>query len=126
MHLRRFWLPLELPIPRVVLDSFSAISLAFEHQSEARITIQVLLGKIRRAEGITIGRFPLGIHILRIRASCTNIDSSIFYCNYETVRYSGDYFLGLFWNCFFSSFDAVFTNLFLGTLGSKPHLCNNL
>src|SRR5436189_5595453 len=28
---------------RVVLDSFSAISLAFEDQSEARITIQVLL-----------------------------------------------------------------------------------
>jgi circadian clock protein KaiC len=38
---------------RVVLDSFSAISLAFEHQSEARIAIQVLLGKIMRAEGIT-------------------------------------------------------------------------
>ncbi len=38
---------------RVVLDSFSAISLAFEHQSEARITIHVLLGKIMRSEGIT-------------------------------------------------------------------------
>lgn len=38
---------------RVVLDSFSVISLAFEHQSEARIAIQVLLGKIMRSEGIT-------------------------------------------------------------------------
>jgi circadian clock protein KaiC len=38
---------------RVVLDSFSAISLAFEHQSEARTTIHVLLGKILRSEGIT-------------------------------------------------------------------------
>jgi circadian clock protein KaiC len=38
---------------RVVLDSFSAISLAFEHLSEARTTIQVLLGKILRSEGIT-------------------------------------------------------------------------
>ena len=36
-----------------MLDSFSAISLAFEHQSEARIAIQVLLGKIMRSEGIT-------------------------------------------------------------------------
>jgi circadian clock protein KaiC len=38
---------------RIVLDSFSAISLAFEDQSEARITVQVLLGKIMRSEGIT-------------------------------------------------------------------------
>ena len=38
---------------RVVLDSFSAISLAFEHQSEARTTIHVILGKIMRSEGIT-------------------------------------------------------------------------
>ena len=38
---------------RLVLDSFSALSLAFEHQSEARTTIHVLLGKILRAEGIT-------------------------------------------------------------------------
>ena len=38
---------------RVVLDSFSAISLAFEHQSEARNAIHVLLGKIMRSEGIT-------------------------------------------------------------------------
>ena len=44
----------------------------------------------------------------------------IFYCNYETVRYMRNYFLSLFWNCFFSLFDAVFTNLFLGTLGLKP------
>ena len=38
---------------RLVLDSFSAISLAFEDRSEARATIQVLLGKITRAEGIS-------------------------------------------------------------------------
>lgn len=38
---------------RLVLDSFSAISLAFEDRSEARTTIQVLLGKITRAEGIS-------------------------------------------------------------------------
>ena len=25
---------------------------------------------------VTIGRIPFGVHILRIRASCTNIDSS--------------------------------------------------
>src|ERR1051325_4630418 len=72
---------------------------------------------------VTIGRFPLGSHILRIRASCMNI---IFYCNCEVFRYSGDYFLSLFLNCFLSSFVAVFTNLFLGTLGSKPNLYNNL
>jgi circadian clock protein KaiC len=38
---------------RVVLDSFSAISLAFEHQTEARNAIHVLLGKIMRSEGST-------------------------------------------------------------------------
>jgi circadian clock protein KaiC len=38
---------------RVILDSFSAISLAFENQSEARTTIHVLLGKILRSVGIT-------------------------------------------------------------------------
>lgn len=38
---------------RLVLDSFSALSLAFEHQSEARNAIQVLLGKIMRSEGVT-------------------------------------------------------------------------
>ncbi|HET7389888.1 MAG TPA: ATPase domain-containing protein [Nitrososphaeraceae archaeon] len=38
---------------RLILDSFSAISLAFEHQSEARNAIHVLLGKIMRSEGIT-------------------------------------------------------------------------
>lgn len=38
---------------RVVVDSFSTISLAFEHQSEARTAIHVLLGKILRSEGIT-------------------------------------------------------------------------
>ena len=38
---------------RVVLDAFSAISLAFEHQTEARNAIHVLLGKIMRSEGST-------------------------------------------------------------------------
>ena len=38
---------------RLVLDSFSALSLAFEHQTEARNAIQVLLGKIMRSEGVT-------------------------------------------------------------------------
>jgi circadian clock protein KaiC len=38
---------------RLVLDSFSAISLAFEHQSEVRNAIHVLVGKIMRSEGIT-------------------------------------------------------------------------
>ena len=38
---------------RVVLDSFSAISLAFEDQNEARTTVQVLLGKIMRTEEVT-------------------------------------------------------------------------
>ena len=38
---------------RVVLDAFSAISLAFEHQTEARNVIHVLLGKIMRSEGST-------------------------------------------------------------------------
>jgi hypothetical protein len=41
-------------------------------------------------------------------------------------RYARDYLLSLFFNCFFSLFDAVLTNLFLGALGLKPHLCNNL
>jgi len=43
-----------------------------------------------------------------------------YYCNCETVRYMRDYFLGLFWNRFFSSFDAVFTNLLLATLTKAP------
>jgi circadian clock protein KaiC len=38
---------------RVVLDSFSALSYAFENHAEARISIHVLLGKILRAEGVT-------------------------------------------------------------------------
>jgi circadian clock protein KaiC len=38
---------------RVVLDAFSAISLAFEHQTETRNAIHVLLGKIMRSEGST-------------------------------------------------------------------------
>src|SRR6185437_3590257 len=38
---------------RVVLDSFTALSLAFSDKIEARIAIHVFLGKLMRAEGIT-------------------------------------------------------------------------
>ncbi len=38
---------------RLIIDSFSALSLAFEHSSETRTTIHILLGKILRLEGIT-------------------------------------------------------------------------
>jgi hypothetical protein len=46
----------------------------------------------------------------------------IFYCNREIFTYTRDYFLGLFLNCFFSLFDAVLTNLFLGTSGNDQIL----
>ena len=48
---------------RVALDSFSAISLAFEDMSEARTMVQVLLGKMMRSEGITtmlVVEVPIG------------------------------------------------------------------
>ena len=38
---------------RVVLDSFTALSLALSDKIEARIAIHVFLGKLMRAEGIT-------------------------------------------------------------------------
>jgi circadian clock protein KaiC len=38
---------------RVVLDSFTAMSVSFKDRTEARIAIHVFLGKIMRAEGIT-------------------------------------------------------------------------
>jgi circadian clock protein KaiC len=38
---------------RIVLDSFSALSLSFRDYAEARTAIHVFLGKIMRAEGIT-------------------------------------------------------------------------
>ncbi|MDP8907121.1 MAG: AAA family ATPase [Thermoproteota archaeon] len=38
---------------RVVLDSFTAMSMSFKDRNEARIAIQVFLGKMMRAEGIT-------------------------------------------------------------------------
>lgn len=38
---------------RIVLDSFSALSFSFKDNIESRITIQVFLGKIMKAEGIT-------------------------------------------------------------------------
>jgi circadian clock protein KaiC len=48
---------------RVVIDSFSAILLAFDNINEARITLHVVLGKMLRSEGITnvlITEIPLG------------------------------------------------------------------
>ena len=56
---------------RVILDSFSAISLAFEHQIEARTTIHVILGKIMRSEGIT------SILVMEIPRGNENIGSGI-------------------------------------------------
>ena len=48
---------------RVVIDSFSAILLAFDNIIEARIALHVVLGKMLRAEGITnmlIAEVPVG------------------------------------------------------------------
>jgi len=48
---------------RVVIDSFSAILLAFENTNEARIALHVILGKMLRSEGITnmlITEVPIG------------------------------------------------------------------
>ena len=48
---------------RIVVDSFSAIAQAFENQNEARIALQVILGKITRSEGVTsmlITEVPVG------------------------------------------------------------------
>lgn len=48
---------------RIVLDSFSALAMSFKDRVESRITIQVFLGKIMRAEGITsmiISEIPHG------------------------------------------------------------------
>ena len=48
---------------RVVIDSFSAILLAFENTNEARIALHVVLGKMLRSEGITnmlITEVPMG------------------------------------------------------------------
>lgn len=48
---------------RIVIDSFSAILLAFDNINEARITLHVVLGKMLRAEGITnmlITEVPIG------------------------------------------------------------------
>lgn len=43
----------ETKTKRMVIDSFSAIAQAFENQNEARMALQVILGKITRAEGVT-------------------------------------------------------------------------
>ena len=43
----------ETKTKRMVIDSFSAIAQAFENQNEARMALQIILGKITRAEGVT-------------------------------------------------------------------------
>jgi circadian clock protein KaiC len=48
---------------RMVVDSFSAISQSFDNMNEARIALQVVLGKMMRAEGVTnflIAEVPVG------------------------------------------------------------------
>lgn len=48
---------------RIVIDSFSAILLAFDNVTEARIALHVVLGKVLRAEGVTnmlITEVPVG------------------------------------------------------------------
>ena len=48
---------------RIVVDSFSAIAQAFESQNDARIALQVILGKMTRAQGVTnmlITEVPIG------------------------------------------------------------------
>ena len=52
-----------LKAKRIVIDSFSAIILAFDDINEARITLHVVLGKMLRAEGLTnmlITEIPIG------------------------------------------------------------------
>ena len=52
---------------RVVIDSFSAILLAFDNIIEARIALHVVLGKMLRAEGITnmlIAEVPVGTNTI--------------------------------------------------------------
>ncbi|HKU49672.1 MAG TPA: ATPase domain-containing protein [Nitrososphaera sp.] len=53
----------EMQAKRLVVDSFSAIAQSFDNQNEARIALQVILGKITRAEGVTnmlIAEVPIG------------------------------------------------------------------
>jgi circadian clock protein KaiC len=55
----------KLGAKRIVIDSFSAIVLAFDNINEARITLHVVLGKMLRSEGITnmlIVEIPTGTH----------------------------------------------------------------
>lgn len=53
----------EVDAKRVVLDSFSALAMSFKDRVESRIAVQVFLGRIMRAEGITsliISEIPHG------------------------------------------------------------------
>jgi circadian clock protein KaiC len=56
-----------LKASRMVIDSFSAILLAFNNINEARIALQVVLGKMLRVEGITtmlITEIPIGVNAI--------------------------------------------------------------
>lgn len=57
----------EISAKRLVVDSFSAISQAYETQIDARIVLQTILGKIMRAEGVTsllISEIPAGRDVI--------------------------------------------------------------
>ena len=64
MHSNKYLILAEISeVKRVVIDSFSAILLAFDNVNEARIALHVVLGKMLRAEGITnmlIAEVPVG------------------------------------------------------------------
>lgn len=57
----------EINAKRLVIDSFSAISQAYETLIDARIILQTILGKIMRAEGVTsllISEIPAGRDVI--------------------------------------------------------------
>lgn len=57
----------EINARRLVIDSFSAISQAYETLIDARIILQTILGKIMRAEGVTsllISEIPAGRDVI--------------------------------------------------------------
>ena len=85
---------------RVVLDSFSALSLAFKEQIEARTAIHIFIGKLMRAEGITsvmvtevpYGKESIGLGIEEsavdgiIRLEHGNDDASPLYLQIKKMR----------------------------------------
>ncbi len=56
---------------RVVLDSFTAMSMSFEDRIQARIAIRVFLGKMMRSEGIT------NLIIVEVPYGNQNLDNGI-------------------------------------------------